>query len=80
MTKKVDEQIAVLKAFHNVATDAELAASLGVAANTVSSWRGRGSLPERHRVAAQVFDLLAGGGGTEVGAPILPSSDTPSPL
>lgn len=73
MTKKVDDQIAVLKSFHNVTTDAELAASLGVAANTVSSWRGRGSLPERHRTAAHVFDSLAGGEGTEVDTPILPS-------
>lgn len=54
MEATVEETIAALRSHFGVASDVELANKLRVNKSTVSSWRARGSVPQRFR------DILSG--------------------
>lgn len=44
----VENTIAAMKAAHGAETDEQLAKSLGIGRSTISSWRIRGSVPQRY--------------------------------
>lgn len=51
MVSEVDEYIETLRRLTGATTDAELAERLGVAKQTISSWRRRGSVPAKSQQA-----------------------------
>ncbi|MUK91662.1 transcriptional regulator [Aliivibrio fischeri] len=50
---EIDQQLEELKMLTNTSTNTELAACLGVARNTVQTWRIRGKIPERIFIKAK---------------------------